>query len=147
MSSLSKLSFVCVATLLGVLALLGPAVGGPYRPGDADPLPYARQIAWDVRAFDQSPDSFTPLRRSVAGDTVTWLLTVNSAAEVDRLLYFGTQGVYTANFCDGNGVTLASVVLDPSTKDVRVNERIYYTLRLPSAEILGATRQVILKVR
>jgi hypothetical protein len=80
-------------------------------------------------------------------ESVSWLLQINNAAEADRLIYYNSAGLYYAVFCDEDGAALVRFLVLPNTLDIRNGERIRYTLRMPSEEILAKTKSVIIKVR
>jgi hypothetical protein len=125
----------------------GDPKGKESRPDDD--LPYKGDVKWHGKALEANPDSFTLVKRTVGPKHVTWLLKVNSDAEASRIQQFplaGT-GTYQAQFLDEEGVPVASIELTPHTKDIRVGERVRYSLSLPGRDVVKRSVKVLIKLR
>ena len=113
-----------------------------------DPLPYAGTIAWDVKALEQEPDHFLVVKRKVSKEAVVWLLELKSDRAVQRVRSYQPNYLpshYLARFLDEDGVAVASVALIPDTTDVLLGERVRYTLKMPSEEVIQKTNKVVFK--
>src|SRR4051794_4334271 len=94
--------------LLPLILILG--LGLPGSAADKDDLPLAKQISWEVGVFEQSRD-FKLVKRTVSNaETVSWLLEINGEAEVNRLVYYGGSGRYSAVFCDDDGAVRRAMI-------------------------------------
>lgn len=125
------------------LALTGSAWGDP-REGkkkeSKDPLPYARLVKWDVRAFEESP-AFTTVKRQVKGNQVTWVL--ENKRNLGTEITFG----YQAALHDEDGVKLATIDIEaePFLMNMMKGERNRFTLNLPPKDKLKGVHKVVIK--
>jgi hypothetical protein len=143
------LQAMSVVVLVCVVAVV-PADAGPKPPkAEKDDLPLSGRkdgVDWDVDALEKT-ESLLVLKRTVNRKEVVWLVQVQDDVEVDRLQWWTIRQHYTALFCDEDGVALTSVVLTPSQYDLRVGEKVRYTLRLPADDVLRNTKQVQIRIR